>query len=177
MVTVRYDRHVPDHLSFNEHNAGTTIGTMSLVRLDTIDKAAGWAEWCQTEGSEFAIRAHAVGYSSHFVDRVHGRGIIPESLVELKRQRFRWTCGPATESKAHARPYLPGGRLSRLDWRQRILHGVNGLTLLTTGLGVLGLPLGAALLASMIAHGEAPAVSSQLLVPMAATLLGQRVTL
>jgi hypothetical protein len=46
-----------------------------------------------------------------------------------------------------------------LDWRERILHGVNGLTLLMTGLGVLGLPLGAALLASMIAHGEAPAVS------------------
>jgi cellulose synthase/poly-beta-1,6-N-acetylglucosamine synthase-like glycosyltransferase len=176
MVTARYDRHVPDHLSSNEHNASTTIGTMSLIRVATIDKAGGWAEWCQTEDSEFAIRAHAAGYSSQFVNRPHGWGLIPENLVELKKQRFRWTYGPATEFKAHVRLFLPGrlGRPSRLTWPQRIVHGANGLSLLVTGLGVLGLPLGAALLASMVVHGEAPAVSPQLLLPMAAMLLGQR---
>ena len=177
MVTARYDRHVPEHVSNNEHNTNITIGTMSLIRLRAIDKAGGWAEWCQTEDSEFAIRVHAVGYSSIFLDRPLGRGLIPESLVELKKQRFRWTYGPGTEFKAHARLYLPGrlGQPSLLNRTQRIRHAAYGLNILVTGLAVLGLPIGATLLVSMFAHGEAPVVSPRLLLPVAATLLGQRV--
>jgi Glycosyl transferase family group 2 len=172
MVTARYDRHVPEHVSNNEHNTNITIGTMSLIRLATIDKAGGWAEWCQTEDSEFAIRAHAAGYSSMFLDRPYGWGLIPENLVELKKQRFRWTYGPGQEFKAHANLYL---RPSLLTRRQRIRHAAYGLSLALTGLTVLGLPIGAALLASMVVHGDAPAVSPQLLIPTAALILGQRV--
>ncbi len=160
-------------VSRNEQNAGITIGTMSLIRLATLDRAGGWAEWCQTEDSEFAIRAHAAGYGSIFVDRRYGRGLIPETLGELKKQRFRWTYGPGQEFITHWRLYL--GRASGLTAAQRLRHGHYGLVILTTGLGVLTLPVSLALLASMIVAGSVPEIDPLLLVPFGAFLAGRRV--
>ncbi len=165
-------------VSRNEQDAGLTVGTMSMIRLETLDVAGGWAGWCQTEDSEFAIRAHAVGYRSIFLRRQYGFGLIPENLTELKKQRFRWTYGPGQEFKAHARLYLPGwlgGKPSKLTGRQRLRHGHYGFLVLVTGSTVLSLPAGVALLVSMIVHHEALPLSPVLLIPLVAVLLGRRI--
>src|SRR5206468_6121527 len=50
-------------VSLNERDAAITVGTMSLLRREALERAGGWAEWCVTEDSELAIRVHALGYS------------------------------------------------------------------------------------------------------------------
>jgi len=95
-------------VSFNERDAGITVGTMCLIRRKALEEAGGWAEWCVTEDSELAIRIHALGYSSMYLNATFGRGLIPETFSGYKKQRFRWTYGPLQEFKHHFRLYLPG---------------------------------------------------------------------
>ncbi|GAA0222398.1 glycosyltransferase [Cryptosporangium japonicum] len=163
---------VTEMRSRNEHGAGITVGTMSLIRLETLDAAGGWAEWCQTEDSEFAIRAHAAGYGSVLVDRAYGWGLIPETVAELKKQRFRWTYGPGQEFKAHARLYVGRSRLTRA---QRVRHGHYGLVVLVTGLGVLSLPVSLVLVALAFWRHDVPDVAAALLLPVAAGLVARRI--
>ncbi len=172
MVNTGYEwAQATEMVSRNEHDAGITVGTMSLIRLETLDAAGGWAEWCQTEDSEFAIRAHDVGCTSLLLGHPYARGLIPETFTELRKQRFRWTYGPGQEFKAHARRYLSrSGRLSR---GQRIRH--YGLVVLVTGCSVLCVPIGAALLVSMAVLHEAPAVDPVLLLSVGSVLLARRV--
>ena len=44
-------------VALNEHNAGLTVGTLSLIRKQALQEAGGWAEWCLTEDSELAVRS------------------------------------------------------------------------------------------------------------------------
>lgn len=174
MVTTGYEwAQVTEMVSRNEHDAGLTVGTMSLIRLAALDAAGGWGEPFQTEDSEFAIRAHAAGYTSMLINRRYGRGLIPETLAELKKQRFRWTYGPGEEFRAHARLYVNGGA-SRMSGRQRFRHGHYGLVVLTTGLSVFSPPVTAALLGSMLVHHEVPVVDAVLLVPFFAVVAARR---
>ena len=139
--------------------------------------AGGWAPWCQTEDSEFAIRVHAVGYTSILLRRPYGWGLIPETFDELKKQRFRWTYGPGQKFKTHWRLYSPGrfGQVSQLNWQQRVRHGYYGLVVLVTGLAVLSLPISAGLFLSMLAHHNIPALKTTLLLPLGAMLMARRV--
>lgn len=59
-------------VALNEHNAGLTVGTMSLIRRSALDEAGGWAEWCLTEDSELAIRIHALGYDGVYLSEAFG---------------------------------------------------------------------------------------------------------
>jgi cellulose synthase/poly-beta-1,6-N-acetylglucosamine synthase-like glycosyltransferase len=169
--------HETDMVARDEHNVGITVGTMAVIRLDALDAAGGWSEWCLTEDSEFSIRLHAAGYSSIFLRRRYGWGVIPETFAGLKKQRFRWTYGPGQEVKGNWRRYVPGPWLipSALTVEQRIRHGHYGLVILLNGLGVLLLPVSGALLVSLIAHGEQPVVDARLVLPVAAFILARRV--
>jgi cellulose synthase/poly-beta-1,6-N-acetylglucosamine synthase-like glycosyltransferase len=143
-------------VSQNERNSARTVGTMCLIRRTALEEAGGWAEWCATEDSELAIRIHALGYSSVYLNTTFGRGLIPETFDGFKRQRFRWTCGPVQELKHHWHLYLPWRlrRPSALSAFQRIHHLNHGLENLTPGLALLFTPLGVAVSASMMLHGE-----------------------
>ncbi|GAA1594369.1 hypothetical protein GCM10009804_58750 [Kribbella hippodromi] len=163
-------------VSRNEHGAGITVGTMSLIRLTALDEAGGWAEWCMTEDSEFAIRVHAAGWQSKFLTTVYGRGLIPETFEELKKQRYRWTYGPGQEFKRHWRLFVPGPwrRPSKLTAAQRWRHGNYDLVILTTGAGVLALPISGALLVAMAVSGTVPPVVPSALIGVLAMLFARR---
>jgi len=93
--------------SINEYDCAYTIGTMCILRKDAIEQAGGWAEWCLTEDSEISIRIRALGYQGIFVNETFGRGLIPETYEDYKKQRFRWTAGPVQQLLAHWRLFLP----------------------------------------------------------------------
>jgi hypothetical protein len=143
-------------VSQNERNSAITVGTMCLIRRTALEQVGGWAEWCATEDSELAIRIHAAGYSSVNLTTTFGRGLIPETFEGFQRQRFRWTCGPVQELKHHLHLYLPWRlrRPSALSHFQRIHHLNHGLENLNPGLALLLTPLGVAVSASMMLHGE-----------------------
>ncbi|MEC3919195.1 glycosyltransferase [Nocardia sp. CDC160] len=163
-------------VSRDEKGAGITVGTVSLIRLTALDEVGGWAEWCMTEDSEFAIRVHAAGWQSLFVPRVYGRGLIPQTFSELKKQRYRWTYGPGQEFKRHWRLFVPGPwrRPSRLTRTQRWRHGNYDLVILTVGVGVLSLPISGALLISMAMSGNVPPVIPSVLIGTVAILVARR---
>ncbi len=162
-------------VSLNEHNAGLTVGTMSLIRRRALEEAGGWAEWCLTEDSELAIRIHAAGYDSVYLPQPYGRGLIPETFAGYRKQRFRWTYGPVQELKRHWRLFLPGrlGQPSALTLIQRLHHANHGLDVVFIGLRALMLPLGAAAATSMVVHDEQIRVPVELWAAATAVLLGQ----
>lgn len=164
-------------VSRHEQGAGITIGTMSLIRLRALDDAGGWAEWCLTEDSEFAIRVHAAGYRSVFLQRAYGWGLIPETFAELRKQRYRWSYGPGQEARRHWRLFVPGPLRtpSRLTGRQRFRHANYGLVMLAIGLGALSLPISAALLVLMALQHQVPQVGAAVVIAAGAALLARRV--
>lgn len=148
-------------VSRNERMAAITVGTMGLIRRSVLDQVGGWAEWCVTEDSELAVRIHAQGYRSLYLNAVFGRGLIPESFEDYKKQRFRWTYGPIQELRRHFRLFLPKviARPSALTAAQKLHHIIHGLGALKAGVEFLVVPLGILTVGSMIQHGETIAVS------------------
>jgi hypothetical protein len=87
---------------------------------------------------------------------VFGRGLIPESFEDYKKQRFRWTYGPIQELRRHFRLFLPKpfAQPSALSGAQKVHHLIHGLGAMKSGMEFMLLPLGIALTASMLAHHE-----------------------
>ena len=98
----------------NRRNAILMHGTMSLVRKNVLERAGGWAEWCLTEDSELGLRILAAGYSSVYVSKTYGRGLLPFTFRDYKRQRRRWVIGGVQQLKRHLRFFLP--------WRRAACH-------------------------------------------------------
>lgn len=91
----------------SQYGAGFTIGTMCLIRTEALKRAGGWAEWCLTEDSEVSVRIRALGYHGLYLRQTFGRGLIPETFEDYKKQRFRWTAGPVQQLCRYWRLYLP----------------------------------------------------------------------
>lgn len=143
-------------VSYNERGAALTVGTMSLVRRDVLERVGGWATWCLTEDSELSIRIHALGCNSVYLNEPFGRGLIPDTFADYKKQRFRWTYGPVQELRHHLRLFLPGraGRRSALTLTQRVHHGNHGLDVALIGVRFCALPVTACAALSMVIHHE-----------------------
>src|SRR3546814_10069956 len=88
---------------------------MTLVRRDALDRVGGWAEWCICEDAELGLRLFKAGYHSVYVNRSFGRGLIPDSFMEYRKQRFRWAYGAVQILKRHWKSPLPFGLGRMLD--------------------------------------------------------------
>jgi len=96
----------------NERNAIIQHGTMTMVRRKQL-AACRWAEWCITEDAELGLRIFEAGYDASYVPESYGRGLMPDTFIDFKKQRFRWAYGAMQIIKAHARAlFLEGGPLS-----------------------------------------------------------------
>jgi hypothetical protein len=91
----------------SEYGGAFTIGTMCLLRTAALRRAGGWAEWCLTEDSEISVRIRAAGYRGLYFGETFGRGLIPETFDDYRKQRFRWTAGPVQQLRRHWRLFLP----------------------------------------------------------------------
>ena len=90
----------------NERNAIIQHGTMTLVRRSLLDELNGWAEWCITEDAELGLRVFQKGWQAHYLPRSYGRGLMPDTFIDFKKQRFRWAYGAMQILRAHARSML-----------------------------------------------------------------------
>ena len=90
----------------NHQNAILMHGTMSIVRKDAVVRAGGWAEWCLTEDSELGLRLLANGARGLYVAKTYGRGLVPFTFRDYKRQRFRWVIGGVQQLRHHAETLL-----------------------------------------------------------------------
>ena len=96
----------------NERNAIIQHGTMTMVRRGQLDSCR-WAEWCITEDAELGLRIFEAGFDARYVPESYGRGLMPDTFIDFKKQRFRWAYGAMQILKAHARAlFTEGGPLS-----------------------------------------------------------------
>lgn len=108
----------------NERNAIIQHGTMTLIRRQVLDRVGGWAEWSITEDAELGLRILEQGHEAAYTARSYGRGLIPDTFVDYKKQRYRWAYGAMQILKQHRRD-LFAPRVSRLGLGQRY-HFITG---------------------------------------------------
>ncbi|HEY4366542.1 MAG TPA: glycosyltransferase [Steroidobacteraceae bacterium] len=120
----------------NERNAIIQHGTMTLVRRAALDQVGGWAQWCITEDAELGLRLFEHRYQAHYLPRSYGRGLMPETFVDYKKQRFRWAYGAMQILRRHA-DTLFSPRDPRLTPGQRYHFVAGWLPWLADGLNLI----------------------------------------
>jgi exo-beta-1,3-glucanase (GH17 family)/cellulose synthase/poly-beta-1,6-N-acetylglucosamine synthase-like glycosyltransferase len=108
----------------NERNAIIQHGTMTMIRRSTLDAVGGWAEWCITEDAELGLRLFEAGHKALYIPCTYGRGLIPDTFADFKKQRYRWAYG-AVRILMHHRRELLGMHKTTLSAGQRY-HFVAG---------------------------------------------------
>lgn len=108
----------------DQRNAIIQHGTMTLVRRSVLDDVGGWAEWCITEDAELGLRIFEQGYAATYVPRSFGKGLMPDTFNDYKKQRFRWAYGAVLIMREHLAALL-GFEKSGLSRGQRY-HFVAG---------------------------------------------------
>jgi hypothetical protein len=106
------------------------------VRREALERAGGWAQWCITEDAELGLRLFEHGYEAQYVPRSYGRGLMPETFTDYKKQRFRWAYGAVQILRAHARALFTHGD-ERLTRGQRYHFVAGWLPWLADGLNLL----------------------------------------
>jgi len=102
----------------NERNAIIQHGTMTMIRRGPLEQHGGWAEWCITEDAELGLRLFEEGYKALYIPATYGRGLIPDTFADFKKQRHRWAYGAVRILLAHRRELL-GLKRTRLTAGQR----------------------------------------------------------
>jgi hypothetical protein len=120
----------------NERNAIIQHGTMTLVRRDVLDNVARWAEWCITEDAELGLSIFEAGYEASYTSRSYGRGLMPDTFIDFKKQRFRWAYGAMQILKAHW-GFLSSRRRNQLAPGQRYHFVAGWLPWLADGFNLL----------------------------------------
>lgn len=127
----------------NDRNAIIQHGTMTMIRAKVLREVGGWGEWCITEDAELGLRILESGWEAAYVETTYGRGLMPDTFVDFKKQRARWAFGAIQILRAHAR-HVFGVARSRLTWGQRYHFVAGWLPWIADGLN-LGFTLGAVL--------------------------------
>jgi hypothetical protein len=120
----------------NERNAIIQHGTMTMVRRTVLEEVGGWAEWCITEDAELGLRIFEQGYEAHYIPRSYGRGVMPDTYIDYKKQRFRWAYG-AIQILRHHTEGLFSIKGSRLTLGQRYHFIAGWLPWLADGFNLL----------------------------------------
>lgn len=85
----------------NERNAIIQHGTMTLVRRAALEEVGGWGEWCITEDAELGLRIFEAGYEAMYLSYSYGRGLMPDTFIDYKKQRLRWAYGAMQILRRH----------------------------------------------------------------------------
>ena len=87
----------------NERNAIIQHGTMTMIRRRVLEEVGAWSEWCITEDAELGLKVFEAGHEAAYIPRSYGGGLMPDTLLDYKQQRFRWAYGAVQILKHHAR--------------------------------------------------------------------------
>jgi hypothetical protein len=107
----------------NDRNAIIEHGTMTMVRASVLRQVGGWAEWCITEDAELGLRIFEHGYEGAYVEESYGKGLMPDTFVDYKKQRYRWAYGAIQILKRHRHALLGSTGGLSLGQRYHFLAG------------------------------------------------------
>ncbi len=120
----------------NERNAIIQHGTMTIVRHSVLKDLGGWAEWCITEDAELGLRVFEAGLEATYIPHSYGKGLMPDTFIDFKKQRFRWAYGAMQIMRAHAAELL-GRNPKQLTAGQRYHFLAGWLPWMADGLNVI----------------------------------------
>lgn len=147
-LTACYWEYMPnnkvDMPGVSEYGGAFTIGTMCLIRTKALREVGGWAEWCLTEDSEVSVRLRSAGYHGLYLGQTFGRGLIPDTFDDYKKQRFRWTAGPVQQLRRYWRLFLPAPLAPRLPGWTKLLEVLRCVAPLRVLAGMVGAVAGMA---------------------------------
>ncbi|MFV3304111.1 glycosyltransferase [Pseudomonas sp. NY15181] len=101
----------------NDRDAIIQHGTMTMIRRTVMDELK-WADWTICEDAELGLRVFEKGYSAAYSHQSFGKGLMPDTFIDYKKQRFRWAYGAIQIMKGHARALFQG-KDSKLTLGQR----------------------------------------------------------
>lgn len=120
----------------NERNAIIQHGTMTMVRKNVLKETGGWSEWCITEDAELGLRIFEHGHEAIYIPKSYGKGVMPDSFLDFKKQRFRWAYGAIQILRHHAGELL-GFRQSHLGKGQRYHFCAGWLPWIADGINLI----------------------------------------
>ena len=96
-----------------------STGTLTLLRVEALRSVGGFDETVVTEDAELGLRFALEGWTSVFADEPVGHGLMPHSLEDLRKQRWRWAFGNAQILRRNLGAILSSPRLrpvQKLGW-------------------------------------------------------------
>ena len=120
----------------NERNAIIQHGTMTLVRRTALEEVGGWMEWCITEDAELGLMIFSHGHEAVYISKSYGKGLMPDTFLDYKNQRFRWAYGAMQILRHHASELL-GTASSKLSRGQRYHFVAGWLPWIADGINLL----------------------------------------
>ncbi len=118
----------------NDRNAIIQHGTMTMIRRSVMDELQ-WADWTICEDAELGLRVFKKGYAAAYAHDSFGKGLMPDTFIDFKKQRFRWAYGAIQIMKGHARSLFLG-RGSELNRGQRYHFIAGWLPWVADGLNI-----------------------------------------
>src|SRR5690606_38135556 len=85
----------------NERDAIIQHGTMVLISKQAMQKVGKWAQWFICEDAELGMRLMANDYQAVYVNECFGQGLVPDSFMAYKKQRWRWVFGAMQIMRGH----------------------------------------------------------------------------
>lgn len=138
----------------DEVEAVLLTGTLCVISKKTLIAAGGWSGVTTTEDAELGLRLCRAGNSGRFINQVVGEGLLPFSLTDLEKQRYRWCSGNLQTFLHHFGTFLPVS--DRLTLRKRLAI----LTQLSAWLNLGLVPC--VLLLFWVATGQAETLAAKL---------------
>ena len=111
-------------------NALIMHGTMTLIRANKL-KALRWSESCVCEDAELGLRFLKAGGKMRYLPLSFGKGLMPDTFIDYKKQRHRWVSGAMQILGTHWASLF--GSQADLSWQQRYQFIVGWLHWLTQG--------------------------------------------
>ncbi|WP_299793891.1 glycosyltransferase family 2 protein [uncultured Marivita sp.] len=94
----------------DEAEAVLLTGTLCVISKTALVSVGGWSGATTTEDADLGVRLCHAGFAGRFINRVVGKGLLPLSLRDLERQRYRWCSGNVQTLLRHGRTILtPAG--------------------------------------------------------------------
>ena len=94
-------------------------GTLCVISRRALVAVGGWSGATTTEDAELGVRLCHAGYAGRFINQVVGQGLLPLSLRDLEKQRYRWCSGNLRTLLCHS-PIIMG-HASSLNIQQRLV--------------------------------------------------------
>ncbi|MEB8386748.1 glycosyltransferase [Rhodobacteraceae bacterium KMM 6894] len=94
----------------DEAEAVLLTGTLCVISKHALIAAGGWSGATTTEDAELGVRLCQAGFAGRFINQVVGKGLLPLSLADLEKQRYRWCSGNFQTLMRHLRTiFTPAG--------------------------------------------------------------------